>query len=209
MVQVFVRTPYQAKPGQFPVVINSESEPLLNGNQHADDKFRVVGTISVAFGCPFEGRVDLESVISDAEQFARPGISHVALGDTTGMASPQSVGFLCRLLASELPELTLIAHFHDSRGTGLVNCLAALEAGDSHFDCAFGGVGGHPTGVTYGGGYTGNVATEDLVNLFETEGLKTGIDLSALMSVSQQCEQALQRTLMSKVARTGINPTVL
>jgi hydroxymethylglutaryl-CoA lyase len=104
------------------------------------------------------------------------------------------------------PGLTLIAHLHDTRGTGLVNALAAYEAGVRHFDCSFGGVGGHPAQVTYGGGYTGNVCTEDLVNLFESLGIGTGIDLSGMLATARLCEETLGRELHSRVTRSGLNP---
>jgi hydroxymethylglutaryl-CoA lyase len=100
----------------------------------------------------------------------------------------------------------LIAHLHDTRGTGLVNALAAHEAGVRYFDCSFGGVGGHPAQVQYGGGYTGNVCTEDLVNLFESVGIRTGIDLDGLIETSRLCEQMLGRQLYGRVTRTGLNP---
>src|SRR5262249_11608047 len=132
----------------------------------ARGRFRSIGTISVAFGCPFEGAVDPDVVVADAIRFGEAGVDHVALGDTTGMATPTAIKALTGRLQRAAPTLTLIAHFHDTRGTGLVNALAAYEAGMRHFDCAFGGAGGHPAQVQYGGGYTGNVCTEDLVNLF-------------------------------------------
>jgi len=96
-----------------------------------------------------------------------------------------------------------VAHFHDTRGTGLANCMAVLDAGCRHFDSAFGGVGGHPSQIEYGGGYTGNVATEDLVNLLEAEGVPTGLDLDAVMAASRLCERILGRTLDAKVGRSG------
>ena len=130
-------------------------------------RFRLVGTISVAFGCPFEGAVDPAVVLADAARFRDCGVGHVALGDTTGMATPASIKDLFGRLRRGVPGIELIAHLHDTRGTGLVNALAAFEAGARFFDCSFGGVGGHPAQVQYGGGYTGNVCTEDLVNLFE------------------------------------------
>ena len=100
----------------------------------------------------------------------------------------------------------MIAHLHDTRGTGLVNALAAYEAGVRHFDCSFGGVGGHPAQVEYGGGYTGNVCTEDLVNLFESLGIHTGLDLAGLIETSRLCEQTLGRELYGRVTRSGLNP---
>ena len=131
----------------------------------AQGRFRLVGTVSVAFGCPFEGKVDPGVVAEDVARFAALGVAHVALGDTTGIATPKSV----RDMARRLPAgVTPIAHFHDTRGTGLVNYVAAYEAGIRFFDASFGGVGGHPAKVEYGGGHTGNVCTEDLVSLFES-----------------------------------------
>ncbi|HEY1287437.1 MAG TPA: hydroxymethylglutaryl-CoA lyase [Burkholderiales bacterium] len=170
----------------------------------ARGRFRLVGTISVAFGCPFEGMVDPAVVLSDIESFARLGVKHVALGDTTGMATPRSVKNMVSGLKGE--NLVPIAHFHDARGTGLVNYVAAYEAGVRHFDASFGGVGGHPAKVKYGGGHTGNVCTEDLVNLFESMGIATGIDLDGLLATAELCEQALGRELHGRVTRSGLNP---
>ena len=170
----------------------------------AGGRFRMVGTISVAFGCPFEGQVDPERVLSDAERFRELGVDHVALGDTTGMANPRTVAELF----AQMKGVTPIAHFHDTRGTGLVNYVAAYEAGVRHFDASFGGVGGHPAKVKYGGGYTGNVCTEDLVSLFESMGIDTGIDLDALVETAEMCEQALGRELYGRVVRSGLNPLI-
>ena len=106
----------------------------------AQGRFRLIGTISVAFGCPFEGAVDPGLVVADALRFKDAGVDHVALGDTTGMATPAAMKELVARLRREAPGITLIAHLHDTRGTGLVNALAAYEAGVRYFDCAFGGV---------------------------------------------------------------------
>src|SRR5688572_13353105 len=111
----------------------------------AKGRLRLVGTISVAFGCPFEGKVDAGSVISDVKKFVQLGVTHVALGDTTGMATPNSVKEIFKRINH--PGFVPIAHFHDTRGTGLVNYVAAYEAGVRHFDSSFGGVGGHPAKV--------------------------------------------------------------
>jgi hydroxymethylglutaryl-CoA lyase len=168
----------------------------------AKGRFRLVGTVSVAFGCPFEGKVDPGSVLKDVEKFASLGVTHVALGDTIGTATPSSV----KAMFSKISGVTPIAHFHDTRGTGLVNYVAAYEAGVRHFDSSFGGVGGHPAKVKYGGGFTGNVCTEDLVNLFESMGIGTGIDLDGLLATAEFCEQALGRELYGRVTRSGLTP---
>ena len=170
----------------------------------AGGRFRLIGTVSVAFGCPFEGGVDPAVVVADVERFLRLGVKHVALGDTTGMATPQRIKDMLGQLRN--PELVPIAHFHDSRGTGLVNYVAAYQAGVRHFDSSFGGVGGHPAKVRYGGGYTGNVCTEDLVSLFQSMGVDTGIDLDGLLAAAELCEQTLGRELHGRVTRSGLHP---
>lgn len=169
----------------------------------AGGRFRLVGVISVALGCPFEGAVDPGVVVADVARFAELGVSLVAIGDTTGHGTPKSVQALFRRLAAEVPSVIPVAHFHNSRGTGLANCMAALDAGCRYFDSAIGGVGGHPTQIKYGGGFTGNVATEDLVNLLEADGFSTGLDRDALLAASRQCEHLLGRELNSMVARAG------
>ena len=168
----------------------------------AKGRFRLIGTVSVAFGCPFEGRVDPAVVAADYDRFKSLGVEHIALGDTIGAATPSSVRELFEKLKGGVP----IAHFHDTRGTGLVNYVAAYEAGVRHFDSSFGGVGGHPAKVKYGGGFTGNVCTEDLVNLFESMGIATGIDMDGLLATAEFCEQALGRELHGRVTRSGLNP---
>lgn len=172
----------------------------------AGDHFRKIGTISMAFGCPFEGRVASTTVLDDIEHFARLGVSYITLGDTTGTATPASVKAMFREAIAWFPDVNFITHFHDTRGTGLANCMAAYDTGVRYYDSALGGVGGHPAKVKYGGGHTGNVCTEDLVNLFESEGIRTGIDLSLMMEVSKVCEETLGRSLHSRVAQSGLNP---
>ena len=170
----------------------------------AKGRFRLIGTVSVAFGCPFEGRVDPASVADDVRRFHSLGVEHVALGDTIGTATPAAV----KSLFGRLQGGTPIAHFHDTRGTGLVNYVAAYDAGVRWFDSAFGGVGGHPAKVKYGEGHTGNVASEDLVNLFESMGIPTGVDLDGLLATAELCERALGRELHGRVTRSGLNPLI-
>ena len=174
--------------------------------QVAGNRFRLIGVVSVAFGCPFEGAVDPGVVTADVRRFLELGVKHVALGDTTGHGTPRSIAALFRRVMTEVPQVTAIAHLHDTRGTGLANCVAAFDAGVRHFDSSFGGVGGHPAQVKYGGGYTGNVCTEDLVCLLEAEGLRTGIDLGGLIDTATLCEQMLGRTLHGRVTRSGLLP---
>jgi hydroxymethylglutaryl-CoA lyase len=170
----------------------------------ARNRFRLIGVVSVAFGCPFEGAVDPGVVVDDVRRFLGLGVKHVALGDTTGHGTPRSMGALFRRVISEVPQVTPIAHLHDTRGTGLANCVAALDAGVRYFDSSFGGVGGQPAQVKYGGGYTGNVCTEDLVAMFEGMGVETGLDLDRLVETAKFCEETLGRQLFGKVTRTGL-----
>lgn len=170
----------------------------------ARNRFRLIGVVSVAFGCPFEGPVDEGVVVDDVRRFLGLGVKHVALGDTTGHGTPRTIAALFRRVLSEVPQITPIAHLHDTRGAGLANCVAAFDAGIRHFDSSFGGVGGHPAQVKYGGGYTGNVCTEDLVAMFEGMGIDTGLDLDRLVETARFCEEALGRQLFGKVTRTGL-----
>ena len=167
----------------------------------ARGRFRIVGVISMAFGCPFEGDVDPGRVVEDAARFADLGAELLTIGDTIGTAAPGQARHLFRRLLAEVPAARPVAHFHDTRGAGIANCMAALELGCTEFDSAMGGVGGHPRQIAYGQGETGNVATEDLVALLEREGAATGIDMDAMMRASAACEAALGRKLNSKIAR--------
>ena len=174
----------------------------------ANGRFRLIGTVSVAFGCPFEGKVDPAVVVADAVHFGELGVTHVAIGDTTGMATPVSVKAMFGQLKRLAPQVLPVAHFHDTRGTGLANYVAAYEAGVRFFDSSFGGVGGHPAKVKYGGGYTGNVCTEDLIDLFEAMGIRTGIDLQGLIDTARFCEEVLKRELHGRVTQSGLNPLI-
>lgn len=168
--------------------------------------FSLTGVISVAFGCPFEGAVDPAVVHRDVERLATLGVTRVTVADTVGMATPDSTLAMFIRVQRDFPEVQLVAHNHDTRGTGLVNYVAAFEAGVREFDSSFGGAGGHPATIEYGGGYTGNVCTEDWVDLVETMGVSTGIDLERLLPVARECEAVLGRELAGRVTRSGMNP---
>ena len=151
-------------------------------------------TISVAFGCPFEGHVDPDAVFALAERLA--AADELVLADTIGVATPRHVGALTARVAS-IGKPTG-GHFHNTRNTGYANALAALEAGATVLDASIGGLGGCP----FAPRATGNVATEDLVYLLEGEGVATGVDLDALVDISQWLEETLGRTLPGYVYRT-------
>jgi len=156
--------------------------------------------ISVAFGCPFEGRVDESRVLDLAERVAASGPDTILLADTIGVGVPRQV----RSLVSGTAELGIPVggHFHDTRSTGYANALAALEAGATVLDASVGGLGGCP----FAPRATGNIATEDLVYLLHGEGVQTGIDLDALISVAAWLEELLGRTLEGQVYRAGNFP---
>ena len=156
--------------------------------------------ISVAFGCPFEGRVDGSRVLDLAERVAASGPDTILLADTIGVGVPRQV----RSLVSRTAELGIPVggHFHDTRSTGYANALAALEVGATVLDASVGGLGGCP----FAPRATGNIATEDLVYLLHGEGVETGIDLDALISVAAWLEELLGRTLEGQVYRAGNFP---
>jgi hydroxymethylglutaryl-CoA lyase len=168
----------------------------------AGGRFVGVGTISVAFDCPFDGPTPEARVIEDAERFVALGIRRIAIGDTIGSGTPPRVRSLMRALRAALPpEALLIAHFHDSRGTGIANAVAALDAGIAHFDTSLGGTGGHPAEIAYGEGFTGNVGTEDFCLLLHAMGVETGLDLDRVMQAGHAAEALLGRALHSRALR--------
>jgi len=160
---------------------------------------RCEAVISVAFGCPYEGRVDPERVFALARRLADAGAQEVAFGDTTGMANPRQVRSFFAAAAQALPGLELTAHFHNTRGQGLANALAALESGVASFESSFGELGGCPVPR----GATGNVATEDLVSMLHEMGVATGIDLPALVAAARSAQELLGRPLGSHVLHAG------
>lgn len=148
------------------------------------DKSGVVvgGSISVAFGCPYEGKVPLERLAMIIERYLSMGIKEVSLADTTGMANPKQVYDLLEELIKAFPAMTFSMHLHNTRGMALANAIAALQQGITHFDSSITGLGGCP----YAPGATGNIATEDLVHAFEEMGVSTGINVDRLLDVAKQ-----------------------
>jgi hydroxymethylglutaryl-CoA lyase len=159
----------------------------------------VHGSISTAFGCPFEGDVPPAKVAEVARAMHAMGIGHVALGDTTGMGTPPIVRAAVQAVRDACPDLRLALHFHNTRGLGLVNIVAGLELGVSDYEGSVGGLGGCP----FAPGATGNVCTEDVVNLMHELGIETGIDLDALCAVARRVEALLGRPLPGQVMRAG------
>jgi hydroxymethylglutaryl-CoA lyase len=160
---------------------------------------RCEGVISTSFGCPYEGEVPVERVLGIARRLREAGCDEVGFGDTTGMANPLQVRRFFRRALDELDGVELTAHFHDTRGQGLANVLAALEEGVESFESSFGELGGCPVPP----GATGNVATEDVVSMISEMGIETGVDLPALIAASAAAQQVLGRPLGSHVLRAG------
>jgi hydroxymethylglutaryl-CoA lyase len=160
---------------------------------------RCEGVISTSFGCPYEGDVDPARVFEIAGALAAAGAVEVGFGDTTGMANPVQVRDFFGRAAEALPGVELTAHFHNTRGQGLANVLAALDAGCDSFESSFGELGGCPVPP----GATGNIATEDLVSMLHEMGIETGIDLAALIAAARAAQDVLGRSLGSHTIVAG------
>jgi hydroxymethylglutaryl-CoA lyase len=160
---------------------------------------RCEGVISVSFGCPYEGRVEPERVFAIATRLVAAGAQEIGFGDTTGMANPVQVRAFFEQARETLPGVELTAHFHNTRGQGLANVYAALEAGVSSFESSFGELGGCPVPP----GATGNIATEDLVSMLHEIGIETGVDLPALIECTQLLQRHLGRPLGSHTLVAG------
>ena len=184
--------------------VNRSVDESLSGLErvigHARDQgLAVEGVISVSFGCPYEGYVPPERVFEIARRLVDAGADEIAFGDTTGMANPRQVEDFFRAAREALADVELTAHFHNTRGQGLANAYAALQAGCSSFESSFGELGGCPVPA----GATGNIATEDLVSMFHEMGIETGIDLGELLQATQAVRGVLGRSLGSHTLIAG------
>ena len=185
--------------------VNRSVEESLSGLERVlgrarEAGLRCEGVISVAFGCPYEGHVPPDRVFAIARRLVDAGAQEVGFGDTTGMANPVQVRAFfedARIALGRGVELT--AHFHNTRGQGLANVLASMEAGCDSFEASFGELGGCPVPA----GATGNIATEDLVSMLEEMGVETGVDLEALLACSRAVRDVLGRPLGSHTLVAG------
>ena len=184
--------------------VNRSIDESLDGLERVLGRAREAGlrceaVISTSFGCPYEGHVPPERVLAIAARLREAGAQEVGFGDTTGMANPLQVrGFFADAKAS-LGEVELTAHFHNTRGQGLANVLAALEAGVESFESSFGELGGCPVPA----GATGNIATEDLVSMLHEMGVETGVELPALLACARRVQEILGRPLGSHTLVAG------
>ncbi len=184
--------------------VNRSIEESLTGLERVlgrarEAGLRCEGVISVSFGCPYEGHVPVERVLAIAARLRDAGAQEVGFGDTTGMANPLQVRSFFAAAGEALPDVELTAHFHNTRGQGLANVLAALESGIESFESSFGELGGCPVPK----GATGNVATEDVVSMLEEMGVGTGVSLERLLEAARAAQEALGRPLGSHVLTAG------
>jgi hydroxymethylglutaryl-CoA lyase len=170
---------------------------LIDLLHHAGATAEVI--ISTSFGCPYEGDIDPARVASIVDRALADGADRIAFGDTTGMATPRRVREVIGEVRDRQPEVPLLLHFHNTRGTALANILTALELGVTEFDASVGGLGGCP----YAPGATGNVATEEVVHMLHDMGIETGIDLGALIDAARLAQDIVGRQLPSGVLRAG------
>lgn len=158
-------------------------------------------SVSATFGDPYDGDVAPERIVSVVRRVVEAGAAGISLGDTTGMATPSRVWQIVNMLYETFGvDLPLNLHFHDTRGTGLANVLAALQAGVTEFDASVGGLGGSPYAPP---GSNGNVATEDLVHMLTDMGVATDVDLDRVIDASKLAESLVGRTLRGQVTRVG------
>jgi hydroxymethylglutaryl-CoA lyase len=166
---------------------------------------RIIGCAGTVYGCPVKGDMATAEVAKIVRFYVDEGAQTIMLGDTTGVANPTLVRERVGELMAMFRGVEFIAHFHDTRGTGVVNSVAMLELGIRYVDCSIGAIGGQPaTGAAkYSAGYTGNTCSEDLLALLEEMGVSTGIDIEALIDTGRRAEEILGQRLRSNVVRSG------
>ncbi|TSD60627.1 hydroxymethylglutaryl-CoA lyase [Variovorax sp. KBS0712] len=205
----------ESRIGEFNIVMSvSETHNLSNLRMTREQSFAQLAdvialakqarvpvnvSLSCVFGCPMEGEVPLATVLGWIDRFAALGVQGLTLCDTTGMAYPTQVQAVCEAVRARHPALEWTAHFHNTRGMGLANTIAAVEAGIRRLDMSLGGIGGCP----YAPGATGNVATEDVVHMLQCMGYDTGMDLDGLIGAAAELESLVQHALPGQVSRAG------
>lgn len=167
--------------------------------RHVDGRTPVNVSLSTCFGCPMEGDVPQAEVLRWAARFANLGVRGLTICDTTGMAHPAQVSRMVQALQQQFEGLQLTLHFHNTRGMGLANVLAALQGGIARFDGSLGGLGGCP----YAPGASGNIASEDAIHMMDAMGYDTGIDLSRLLAVARELPKIVGHDVPGQVAKAG------
>lgn len=166
---------------------------------------RVIGCAGTVYGCPVRGDVSTAEVARVVRFYLEEGAQTIMLGDTTGVANPRLVRERIGELIAMFPGTEFIAHFHDTRGSGIANTLAALELGLRYVDCSIGAIGGQPaTGAAkYSAGHTGNTCSEDLIAMLDEMGVATGIDIHKLIDAGRRAEEIVGRRLRSNIVLAG------
>jgi len=167
----------------------------------AAGKVPVNVSLSTCFGCPMEGDVPQDEVLRWGERFAQLGVRGLTICDTTGMAHPGQVARMCEALQQRFGNLQLTLHFHNTRGMGLANLLAAVQQGITRFDGSLGGLGGCP----YAPGATGNICSEDAIHMLQAMGYETGVDLARLLAVARSLPQIVGHDVPGQVAKAGLS----
>lgn len=171
----------------------------------ASNGIEVSGSISMPFGSPWEYKIPIDDVKKIVNAYMNLGVKEISLSDASGMAVPNQVYEMCTELRKEFPEVKWILHFHDTRGLGIANILAGMEAGITWFDSSFGGLGGCP----FVPGATGNVVTEDILHMCDEMGIETGIDLNKCISIARKMETLLEKKLPGYILRAGKNSDLI
>lgn len=205
----------EAKPDEFNLVMStSETHNLANLRMPREHSFSALRevierfgarvpinvSLSACFGCPMEGDVPQAQVMRWAERFADLGVRGLTICDTTGMAHPHQVSVLCDALQRQFSGLQLTLHFHNTRGMGLANVLAAVQSGIDRFDGSLGGLGGCP----YAPGASGNICSEDAIHMLDAMGLDTGIDVRRLLPIARQLSDIVGHAVPGQVAKSGL-----
>jgi hydroxymethylglutaryl-CoA lyase len=167
--------------------------------RHVDGRTPVNVSLSCGFGCPMQGEVAQDEVLRWGERFAGLGVRGLTICDTTGMAHPAQVGRMAEALQRHFGTLQLTLHFHNTRGMGLANVLAAVQSGITRFDGSLGGLGGCP----YAPGASGNVTSEDAIHMLDAMGYDTGIDLPRLLALARQLPGLVGHDVPGQVAKAG------
>ncbi|MFH1058391.1 MAG: hydroxymethylglutaryl-CoA lyase [Pseudomonadota bacterium] len=188
------RTMAEAKPPLAQIVRRANAAGL-----------KVIGCIGTSFGCPLSGEVPLSRVLELTDWYLEQGASYIMLGDTTGEANPIQVRQVYQEARARFPEVEFIAHFHDTRGMGIANSLAALQEGVRYHDSSLGGIGGQPATnrPKYHYGLTGNTCTEDLLVMLNEIGVASGVDLNDAIQLSRRAEEVCGRELLGHTTRSG------
>ena len=203
------------KPDEFNLVMStSETHNLANLRMPREHSFTALRevierfggqvpinvSLSACFGCPMEGDVPQAEVLQWSQRFADLGVRGLTICDTTGMAQPRQVAAMCEVLQQRFPDLQLTLHFHNTRGMGLANVLAAVQSGIDRFDGSLGGLGGCP----YAPGASGNICSEDAIHMLDAMGCDTGIDLQRLLPLARQLPAIVGHEVPGQVAKSGL-----